>query len=126
MRMVEIFVPMAGMLMLVAMLALVTRVVAAVSLNRTIREALRTDPGSVPILAERLEARPLWGDYLLGWIFIAFTVALILLALTDRDADVRADMLRSAIVPAIVGITVLGYAWFSSKRAASDRTSGPT
>ena len=122
MRMVEIFVPMAGMLMLVSMLALVTRAIAAVALNRTIREALRTDPGSVPILAERLEPRPLWGDYLLGWIFVAFTVALILLAITDRDPEARSDMLRSAIVPAIVGITVLAYSWFASRRSAS----GPT
>jgi hypothetical protein len=122
MHIAEIFVPMAGMLMLVSMLALVTRAIAAVSLNRTIRDALRNDPGSVPILADRLEARPLWGDYLLGWIFVAFTVALILLAITDGNADARADMLRSAIVPAIVGVTVLTYAWFSAKRAAEDRS----
>jgi hypothetical protein len=117
----EVFVPMAGMLMIVSIVALATRAIAAASLNRTIREALRSDPGSVPILAERLDARPLWGDYLLGWIFVAFTVALLLLALTDDDAGARREMLRGAIVPAIVGATVLTYAWFSSRRAAADR-----
>jgi hypothetical protein len=120
----EVFVPMAGMLMIVSMVALATRVIAAASLNRTIREALRSDPGSVPILAERLEARPLWGDYLLGWILIAFTVALVLLGLTDRDAEARSDMLRGAIVPAIVGATVLVYSWFAAKRAATDQDRG--
>ncbi|HYJ30907.1 MAG TPA: hypothetical protein VEW25_11265 [Allosphingosinicella sp.] len=115
MHMVGLFVPMAGMLMIVAITALITRLIASSVLNRTIREAMRSDPGSVPLLAERLEARPLWGDYLLGWIFVALAVGLVLLGLTERDDWHRMEILRGAIVPAVVGATVLGYSWFARR-----------
>lgn len=113
--MVELFVPMAGMLMIVTITALITRLIASSVLNRTIREAMRSDPGSVPLLAERLEPRPLWGDYLLGWIFLALALALVLLGLTERDDWESRQLLRSAIVPVIVGATVLGYSWFARR-----------
>jgi hypothetical protein len=88
------------------------------SLNATIREAIRTHPQSVAPLAERLDARPLWGDFLLGFIFLAFAVGLVLLGLTEPDEADRTRMLRGAIVPALVGLTVLGWSWFASRGAA--------
>ena len=116
--MVEMFVPIGGMIMLVAMLGLITRLFAAGMLNRTIREALRSDPGSVPVLVERLDARPHWGDALLGWILLAMAVAMAILALTDPDHEARTEMLRAAIVPVIVGVTVLVYARWAARNAA--------
>ena len=56
----EMYVAMAAMAMIVAVIALLTRLIAAALLNRTIREALRTDPGSVSLLAERLDRHPPW------------------------------------------------------------------
>lgn len=114
MHMAELFVPMGGMLMIVAIVSLITRLIAAATLNRTIREALRSDPGSVALLADRLDPRPLWGDYLLGWIFLAFAVGLVLLGLTDDEGE-RNRLLRAAIVPAVVGGTVLAWSWFSTR-----------
>ena len=119
MRMAELFVPMAGMLMIVAIVALITRLIATATLNRTIREALRTDAGSVPLLADRLDPRPLWGDFLLGWIFVAFTVGMILLGLTEDNGDERTEILRGAIVPGVVGATVLLYSWFARRGSAA-------
>ena len=119
MQMVDLFVPMAGMLMIVAITALITRTIAMASLNKTIREALRSDPGSIPVLATRLEPRPLWGDYLLGWIFAALAVGMVLLALTEPDESDRPEMLRAAIVPALVGATVLAYSWFARRSSPS-------
>ena len=88
-----------------------TRLFADISLNRTLREALRSDPGSVPLLAARLGARQPWADALIGWIFIAFAAGIILISLFEGPED-RRDMLQTSIVPLIVGIVVLAYvAW---------------
>ena len=88
-----------------------TRLFADISLNRTLREALRSDPGSVPLLAARLGVRQPWADALIGWIFIAFAAGIILVSLFEGPED-RRDMLQTAIVPLIVGVVVLAYvAW---------------
>ena len=116
--MVELFVPMAAFIMLAVVIGLVTRLIAAVSLNRTIREAMRSDPGSVPLLVERLDRHPPWGDALLGWIFLALAAAMALFALTEDDAQQRQDILRSIIVPVVVGVTVLLYTRYAARGAA--------
>lgn len=119
MDMVEMFVPMAGMLMIVAVVGLVTRLIAAALLNRTIREALRSDPGSVPMLADRLDRHPPWGDAVLGWIFLALAAAMVLLGLTDEDGEARQEMIRAAIVPVVVGLTIMFYTRWAAKNAPS-------
>ena len=70
-------------------------------LNRTIREALRSDPGSVPLLAAKLEARQPWADAVLGWIFLAFAAGLAALALFE-DADQQRQLIQAAVVPLVV------------------------
>ncbi|HEX8642918.1 MAG TPA: hypothetical protein VF702_03280 [Allosphingosinicella sp.] len=113
----ELFVPIGGMLMIVTITSLITRLLASMSLNRTIREAIRSHPESVAPLADRLDARPLWGDFLLGFIFLAFAIGLVLLGLTEADEVDRARILRGAIVPTVVGLTVLVWSWFASRGA---------
>ena len=117
MHMVGLFVPMAGMIMVVAMTALVVRLFTSAILNRTIREALRTDPGSVPLLVERLDRHPPWGDALLGVIFLALAAAMLLLGLTDPDDRERTELLRAAIVPVLIGVTVLLYTRWAARRS---------
>ena len=68
----EVFVPLGAFVMIVVSISLLTRLIATAMLNRTIREALRSDPGSVPLLAEKLEQRQPWADELLGWIMLAW------------------------------------------------------
>jgi quinol-cytochrome oxidoreductase complex cytochrome b subunit len=109
MGMVELFVPIAVMMALTVMLGLITRVVADGMLNRTIREAIRSDPGSVPILVQKLDSRQPWADSLLGWIFLAFALALLILGLMEPDDGDRTQLLRAVIVPTIVGIAILVY-----------------
>ena len=115
--MVPLFVPMAAFIMFAVIVSLITRLIATASLNRTIREAMRSDPGSVPLLAERIDRHPPWGDALLGWIFLAFAVAMALLGLTEEDDNQRQDILRSTIVPIVVGVTVLAYARYAARNA---------
>jgi len=104
----EIFVPLGLFAMITVSVALVCRLIATASLNKTIREALRSDPGSVPVLTGKLEARQPWADALLGWIFLAFDAAIVGLALFEDSGD-RREMLQAAVVPVVVGITILVY-----------------
>ena len=117
MGMVELFVPIAAFMMIVLVVSLTTRLIATGMLNRTIREAMRSDPGSIPLLAERLDARQPWGDALLGWIFIAFAVALLLLGALETDPERQSDMMRASVVPTIVGITILLYTRFARPKS---------
>ena len=86
----------------------VTRLVSDISLNRTMREALRSHPDSVGLLAERLGVRQPAADGLLGWLFIALAIGLVLVSLFETKDD-RSDMLQLAIVPAVIGVTALLY-----------------
>ncbi len=102
-----------------------TRLFADISLNRTMREALRSDPSSVPLLAERLGARQPWADALIGWIFIAFALGIALISLFEGPED-RRDMLQAAIVPLVVGVVVLAYvSWVKRELGESGGTSAP-
>jgi hypothetical protein len=104
------FVPFGVFAMITLSVALVCRLIATASLNKTIREALRSDPGSVPALADKLEARQPWADSLLGWIFLAFAVAMIGIGLFEEGED-RREIFQAAVVPVVVGVTVLLYCW---------------
>lgn len=117
MGMAEVLIPISVFVAMTVVVALLTRLIATGMLNRTIREALRSDPGSVPLLAERLEARQPWADSMLGWVFIALAVALALLGLTDDEAYARRELLRAAIIPLVIGATVLAYVRFAAKSA---------
>lgn len=108
MDMVQVFVPMAAFAMIVVSLSLVTRLIATAMLNRTIREAMRSDAASVPLLAEKLEQRQPWADELLGWIFLAFALGMVLLGMFE-NADDRREIFQAAVIPVLIGVTVLIY-----------------
>jgi hypothetical protein len=114
--MVELFAPLGAFAMITISVALITRLIATGMLNRTIREALRSEPGSVPILAAKLEARQPWADALLGWIFLAFAAILVGLGLFERDAEERWDIFRMAVIPLVLGVTVLIYVRLAQPR----------
>ena len=111
----EILIPLGLFFMITVSVGLLTQLIATAMLNKTIRDALRSDPGSVPLLADKLEARQPWADSLLGWIFIAFAVALAGLALFE-DGEDRLGLLKATVVPVVVGITVLLYVRFARPR----------
>src|SRR5688572_13795493 len=116
MNAVETLIPLGLFFMITVSVSLLTRLIATGMLNRTIREALRSDPGSVPLLASKLEARQPWADALLGWIFLAFAAALLGLALFE-DGEGQREMFQAAVVPLVAGITVLLYVHFARPRA---------
>ncbi|HEY0324519.1 MAG TPA: hypothetical protein VGC46_00900 [Allosphingosinicella sp.] len=107
----EFFIPIAVIITSAVIISLITRLIATSMHHRTIREAMRSDPSSVPLLVQRLEARQPWADAMLGWIFVALTVGIALLAITDSNPYERREMLRAAIVPLIIGVTVLAFTY---------------
>ena len=107
MEIVALLVPFGVFTMVTVSVVLLTRLIATGMLNKTIREALRTDPASVPLLADKLEARQPWADSLLGWLFLAFAATIAGLALFEPD-DQR-ELFQAAVVPLVAGITVLLY-----------------
>ena len=113
----EIFVPLGAFAMITVSVALLTRLIATAILNRTIREAMKSDPASVPLLAEKLEQRQPWADELLGWIMLAFAVGIVLLGLFEEEAYDRREFFQSAIVPAVIGIVVLVYCRLMAPKA---------
>jgi hypothetical protein len=113
----EIFAPLGAFFMIAVVVALITRLIATAMLNKTIREALRSHPESVPLLVAKLEARQPWADSLLGWIFLAFSVAIVGLALFE-EPYARTRMLQAAVVPVVVGLTVLLYVRIAAPKAA--------
>ncbi len=116
MRVVDLLVPLGLFFMITVCIALLRRLIATGMLNRTIREALRSDPGSVPLLAAKLEARQPWADALLGWIFLAFAAALAGLGLFE-EAEEQRELLQAAVVPLVVGVTVLRYVYLARPRS---------
>jgi quinol-cytochrome oxidoreductase complex cytochrome b subunit len=116
--MMDIIVPLGLFFAFVLVVAQLARLASNISLNRTLREALRNDPASVPILADRLDSRQPWADGLIGWIFIAFAVGLVLMGALEPGEKRR--VLQAALVPAIIGVTVLLYVRQAKKALASD------
>ncbi len=118
MGMVELFVPIAAFLSFTVICALITGLIATGMLNKTIREAVRSNPESVPLLAQHLEARQRWADTLLGWIFLAFALALLVLGAIEHDPESQSEMFRASVVPIIVGVSVLLYTRFARPKGA--------
>ncbi len=116
--MMELLMPLAVFGSFVLIVGHVTRLLSNISLNNTLREALRSHPPSVPLLAQRLDSRQPWADALVGWIFIAFAAGLVLLALFE-PGDERRDIFQAAVVPALVGVVVLGFVRWAKREGVA-------
>ncbi|HVF37527.1 MAG TPA: hypothetical protein VNA29_06250 [Sphingomicrobium sp.] len=115
----EILIPLGLFTALVLITGQLARLLSGISLQRTLREALRHSPGSVPILADKLEARQPEADALLGWIFIAFAIGMVLMGLFET-ADERREIIQGAIVPLAVGLVVLAYVGWAKRKGSAD------
>jgi hypothetical protein len=96
------------------MVGMIVRLISNIALNRTIREALRSNPETVPVLAERLGRREPWENELIGWVFIAFAVGIALLGVLQGPSRWR-EGLEVAVIPGLAGVVVLGFVRFSKR-----------
>jgi hypothetical protein len=112
--MIEALVPLGVIGWMVVMVGMIARLFSNISLNRTIREALRTNPESVAILADRLNGREPWENELIGWVFVAFAVGIALIGVIEGQGHWR-ETLEAAIVPGLAGVVVLGFVRLSKR-----------
>jgi uncharacterized membrane protein len=120
----EVLMPFAVFGSAVLMLGLLTRLFSDIALNRTIREAMRAHPDSVPLLAAKLGRREPWADALIGWIFIALAAGIVLMSLFETPGE-RREMLQGAIVPLIVGIVALAFVGWVKREAEREAGAFP-
>ena len=114
---VELFVPIAGVAMIFGIAALLSGIITTGMLHRTLREAMKSHPESVPALTAALKARAPWADALLGWIMLAIAATIVILALFE-DGDLQREMLKASVIPFVIGIVVLVYLRLARPRAA--------
>lgn len=94
------------------------RLLVAISLNRTIREAIRHHPESVGLLVEKLEMRAPLPLALGGWVFLGLgLLCLITPALGDGEVD-REAMLAATLIAAL-GVGLLVAARWVGRSGAS-------
>ena len=115
--MTEVLIALGVFAAFVLIVGQLTRLMSDISLNRTLREALRSHPDSVAPLAERLGTRQPWADGLLGWLFIALAIGLALFSLFETPDD-RREILQATIIPAVIGVVALVYVHWAKRQAA--------
>ena len=113
---IPLLVPMAAFAMIVAVVASITGLIATGMVHKSIREAMRTHPESVPSLVAALQARAPWVDALIGWIALALGATVVILALFESDEYTRMEMFKASVIPFVVGVVVLAYLRFARPR----------
>ena len=116
----EILVPIAAFAMFAVVVGQLTGIIGTGMHHRTIREALKAHPESVPQLTAALGSRAPWADPLLGCISLAVAATIGILALFESD-DVRTGMLQVAVVPLVIGIVTLAYLRYARPAAVVTR-----
>lgn len=105
-----IFIPLAGMAMVVSMLGLVTGLVGQWISNRTLRDALKANPENLALLADRLTQRKPVDLETWGLVGIATGAALAVAALIGAP-EARTILLQTSLLPGLVGAALFGQRW---------------
>lgn len=106
--MLDVVLPIAVLAILLLFVDQLRRLISHAIVNGTIRQALKSDPASVPLLVAKLEnGRHLPGT-LVGWVMIAGASALAVAALFESTEESRATF-EVAAIAGVVGIFILGY-----------------
>jgi hypothetical protein len=97
------------------------RVLRAMMLHRTVREALSRDSNLTPELLDKIEEqKPAtgFGDDRIGLILIALGAAMIGFALIQGSADTIHNLTAASVFPLFVGAALFGRHWFLARRGA--------
>jgi len=112
----EIVLPLAVLGMLLLFVDQLRRLISHAILNRTIRKALETDPGSASLLIAKLDRPRRWPDALAGWIMLVAGIAIAVAGLFDNVAE-QGETFQIAGIAIVLGLGVLVYAWFIQRSA---------
>lgn len=107
--------PLGVLYLMLLFAAQIVRLIGQAMLHRTIRIAMKTDPASVAALIAKLDGRKPWGDALAGWVLTGAGIALAIASCLG-PVESRVDTRTAALVLSIVGLFVLGFAWWTERQ----------
>jgi len=115
----SIVIPLALFAAIVALVWLLTAMVTQMSMARTLRDAARTSPENLGLIAERLVA-PRGGSAaeIAGFVGVGTGAALGIAALIG-DAAMRTPILQGALLPLFIGGAMLLQGWLMRRRGAN-------
>ncbi|KWV94870.1 PrgI family protein [Erythrobacter sp. AP23] len=96
----------------------IRRLIAHVSLNRTLREALKQAPEHVPALLDKVEQRPLFPLALGGWVFLAGAAAIGGLMLVYGEAD-ESELWTVCAGLGLIGVALLAWSRYNARRTSA-------
>lgn len=110
----DVLIPIAGMLLVLAMLGLVTGVIGHWIAHRTLREALKASPENLALMADKLNQRRPWNLELWGLVSIATGAALAVAALIGAP-EARTVLLQTSLLPGFIGAALVGQRWLPKR-----------
>ena len=111
----EVLIPLAGMALVAVMLGLITGVIGQWISNRTLREALRSNPEQARMIINRMGKQRRLNSDGIGLVAMAGGAALAVAALIGPAAD-RVAVLQVAVLPGFIGAAVFALRWLSPRR----------
>ncbi len=112
----SVLIPLAGMALVAGLLALVTNVIGQWIVNRTMREALKSSPENLALIADKLNARRPWNMESWGLIGMA-TGAALAVAGAIGDPASRTLLVQTALLPGFIGAALFGQRWLPKRDA---------
>ena len=106
----ELMVSLAGLLAITAIFALITGVLRYWMINRTMREALKSQPEQMALVSDKLGMRADFNFDLWGLIGIATGAALAVAGVIGEAAQ-QTLLLQSALLPGFIGVALIGQRW---------------
>lgn len=120
----SILIPLGAFVAIVAVFGMFTGLIGQWITNRTVREALRSSPENLKLVADKMQRRRQWSPETWGLIGIAIGAAMAVAGLIGDPAD-RIALLQIALLPGFVGAALLGQRWLPKRQdtnALPDRT----
>jgi len=115
--MIELLLPIAVLGLFTIIILAFIRLLETMVLGRLVKAALRDHPESVPALSAKVGHRRPQVEEIYGWMLLALALGLVTYAASGGGTE-PAETAKIAIIPAIIGIVVIGYNRARERRTA--------
>jgi uncharacterized protein YneF (UPF0154 family) len=106
----SVLIPLGVFAAFVAIVALFTGLAGLWVVNRTMREALKTNPDSLPLLTGQMQQRRPWNLEIWGLVGMATGAALAVAAAIGAP-EARTLLLQTSLLPGFIGAALFGQRW---------------